>query len=133
GWIDAVEQYGQAGVSNKCTSTFQTSSPGPLNTMVCYHDTQGLHRLYREGNLDLGPHTTYWGTKILSYSDVALPVSTVAVGDSVAFTAVYLSAGPNAQYTDVVPAGPGQYSVYVSPTSRAHRSPGTPYLVGDQA
>ncbi len=132
GWVDGVEQYGEAGVSDHCMSTFRTPTPGLLNTAVCYHDVQGLLQLYREGDVSLGQPAHYWGTKILTYSDVALPIQAVELGDSVAFTAAYLSVGPHAQYTDVVPAGPSTYSAYISPTARAHRSPGTAYLVGDQ-
>jgi hypothetical protein len=121
GWAEGVENLGVAGVSDAyCVSTFQgDKSPGPLSTNVCYHDANGIMRLYRLGSVDLG--SAYWSTKILSQTDVNLAAATVDSGQTVAITANGLSAGPHAQYGDVVGYGPSSYSSTILPSGFATR------------
>lgn len=121
GWEDGVENLGIAGVSNEyCVSTFPDRfSPGPLSTNICYHDVNGVMRLYKLGSVDLGG--AYWSTKILSQTDVGLAAATVDSGQTVAITANGLSAGPHAQYGDVVGYGPSSYSSTILPSGFATR------------
>ncbi|MDX2207332.1 MAG: hypothetical protein SFU57_06780 [Gemmatimonadales bacterium] len=124
GWVDGVELFGVAGVSDEfCVATFPgTKDPGPLSTQHCYHDADGIMQLYRFGDAVLGDPTNYWGTRILALSDVGLAASTVAMGSSVAITATNLTAGPFAQYSATVPFGPASYSSQFFPSTSASRT-----------
>lgn len=121
GWAENVEDRGVAGVSDEfCVSTFPGNKiVGPLSTNMCYHDVNGIMRLYRFGTVELGED--YWSTKILATTDVALAASAVDSGQSVSISAQWLSAGPHAQYTDFVAYGPGNYSTSFSPSGVASR------------
>lgn len=125
GWDDDVEGYGVSGISNQhCVSTFPSSTPGPLSSQACYHDTDGVMKLYRSssGTVDLGDWQDYFGTKILAQSDVGLAASTVDTGQRVAITAQFLTAGPHAQYSASVAYGPANYQATFSPSGKAHQS-----------
>lgn len=124
GWVDGVELFGVAGVSDQfCVATFPGGKdPGPLSSELCYHDADGIMRLYRFGDATLGNPVTYWGTRILAITDVGLAGSTVEVGSSVAITAANLTAGPFAQYSATVPYGPASYSSQITPSTSASRS-----------
>lgn len=74
GWTDIVEEYAVAGVSaNRCASTHtEAKTQLPLKSTVCYHDVDGIIRLYNDTTVALGGWSTYWGTKILADPDVQL-------------------------------------------------------------
>ncbi len=126
GWRDDIETHGVAGISDQwCVSTWRSLTPGPLSTTACYHDVDGVLKLYRNGSVNLGTWNDYFGTKILASSDAALSASTVQVGQSVNITAQYLRAGPHAQYSAQVAYGPGAYQAIPSPSGKVHQSGNT--------
>jgi hypothetical protein len=124
GWADVVEEYAVTGVSaNRCASTHTVARAGlPLKSSVCYHDADGIIRLYNDTTVALGDWPLYWGTKILAEPDARLASDRVILGDSVAILAGVLRAGPFAEYDDAVSRGPGSYQALIVPAAAAVRS-----------
>ncbi len=122
GWAEGVENLGVAGVSNDyCVSTFMgDKSPGPLSTNMCYHDVNGVMRLYNLGTVNLGEH--YWSTVILSESDVGIANDTVAVGATTSITATYLATGQHSQASTSVSTGPSNFQALFSAPGIASRA-----------